>query len=144
MTLEITPERLSEIQGLVASWLIKETASLKELQSLLGKLSFVSSCVRPGRVFVQRLLVSLRSIYSQPIRKFAIPDYVLCDLKWWHTYLPHFNGISMMSLDSCQPDEEFATDSCLTGCGGGGCQVVNIFMLSSLPSYKIWDCILML
>ena len=58
MTLEITPERLSEIQGLVASWLIKETASLKELQSLLGKLSFVSSCVRPGRDFVQRLWCS--------------------------------------------------------------------------------------
>ena len=64
MTLEIAPERLKEIQSLVASWLTRKTASLKELQSLLGKLSFVCSCVRPGRVFVQRLLVFLRSIYS--------------------------------------------------------------------------------
>lgn len=60
----------------------------------------------------------LRSIYSQPVKRFDIPDYVLGDLRWWHRYLPHFNGVAMMSLDSCQPDADFATDSCLTGCGG--------------------------
>ena len=118
MSLEITQDRLLEIQELVAAWLVKETTSLKELQSLLGKLSFVSSCVRPGRVFVQRLLAFLRSIYSQTHARVEIPHYILDDLKWWHTYLPYFNGVSMMTLKNCQPDVEFATDSCLTGCGG--------------------------
>ena len=65
MTLEITQERVIEIQALVATWLTKNTTSLKELQSLLGKLSFVSSCVRPGRIFVQRLLVFLRSTLNR-------------------------------------------------------------------------------
>ena len=118
MTFEITQERVIEIQALVATWLMKNTTSLKELQSLFGKLSFVSPCVRPGRIFVQRLLVFLRSIYSNKISKSVIPDYIHGDLKWWHTYLPSFNGVSMMALDHCVPDEEFASDSCLTGCGG--------------------------
>lgn len=83
-----------------------------------SKLSFVCSSVRPGRVFVQRFLVFLRSIYSQPVKRFDIPDYVLGDLRWWHRYLPLFNGVDMLSLDSYQSGAEFATDRCLTGCGG--------------------------
>ena len=96
----------------------KEDFFIKELQSLLGKLSFVSSCVRPGRVFMQRHLVFLRSIYSSTSSEFPVPDYIRDDLKWWNTYLSCFNGVSMMSLKMCQPDDEFAMDSCLTGCGG--------------------------
>ena len=117
MKLEITQERLLEIQTLVATWLTKKTSSLRELQSLLGKLSFVSACVRPGGVFVQRLLVFLRSIYSNTSGEFPVPYYIRDDLKWWNTYLPCFNRVSMMSLKLCQPDDEFATDSCLTCCG---------------------------
>ena len=74
MALEITQERVIEIQALLAAWLTKNTTSLKELQSLLGKLSFVSSSVQPGRIFVQRPFVVLLSIYSNKISKSVIPD----------------------------------------------------------------------
>ena len=66
---------------------------------------------------MQRLLAFLRSVYSQT-SGIHIPEYILGDLNWWHTYLPYFNSVSMMSLEKCRPYEEFATDSCLTGCGG--------------------------
>ena len=46
MTIEITPERLIELRALITSWLNKKKASLKEIQSLLGKLNFVAACVR--------------------------------------------------------------------------------------------------
>lgn len=119
MTLEICPGRLQEIQVLVSEWLKKSNASRKELQSLLGKLSFVSSCVRPGRIFVQRLLTFLRSIFSQPEQRFTLPEYIKGDLRWWQVYLPEYNGVSMMFIENwSQPDEILATDSCLNGCGG--------------------------
>lgn len=119
MTLEICPGRLQEIQVLVSEWLKKSNASRKELQSLLGKLSFVSSCVRPGRIFVQRLLTFLRSIFSQPEQRFTLPEYIKGDLRWWQVYLPKYNGVSMMFIENwSQPDEILATDSCLNGCGG--------------------------
>jgi hypothetical protein len=37
---------------------------LKELQSLLGKLNFVSQCIHPGRIFVNRLLNWLREKFQ--------------------------------------------------------------------------------
>jgi hypothetical protein len=46
-TLSITKERLDEISSLVEDWLIRSKCTLKELPSLLGKLHFVSTCVRP-------------------------------------------------------------------------------------------------
>ena len=52
MTVEVTPQRLVEIRSLVEQWLEKESATLKEVQSLLGKLNFVGACVRPSRIFV--------------------------------------------------------------------------------------------
>ena len=86
MTLEVTPERVVEISLLVQSWLRKKKASLKGLQSLLGKLHFISACVRPGRVFVNRLLSWLRTAFPANStgnhRVFInIPNYVLKDLR---------------------------------------------------------------
>jgi hypothetical protein len=49
LTLEVTLDRVTEISLLVEAWLRKEKASLRDLQSLLGKLHFVSTCVRPGK-----------------------------------------------------------------------------------------------
>ena len=56
MTIEVTQERLNEMRLLLQTWLCKSTASLKEIQSISGKLNFIAACVRPGRVFIARLL----------------------------------------------------------------------------------------
>lgn len=61
----------------------------------------------------------MRSIYVKPESKFELPDYIKGDLEWWNTYLPLYNGVSMMLVDNwSEPDELLATDSCLQGCGG--------------------------
>ena len=44
MTIEVTPGRLNEISSLLNTWLNKDTVSLKEIQSLLGKLNFIAAC----------------------------------------------------------------------------------------------------
>lgn len=119
MTVEVTPERLTEIRNLIEIWLKKEFATLKEIQSLLGKLNFVAACVRPSRIFVSRLLNWLRSIYRSSEFYHSIPEYVMKDLVWWHRFLPLYNGISMMEYEEWSaPDAIFSSDSCLTGCGG--------------------------
>ena len=40
MTIEVTIERLNEIRLLLRGWLNKETASIMEIQPLLGKIEF--------------------------------------------------------------------------------------------------------
>ena len=65
LTLSITQERLVENRSLVQDWLEMEEASLKQLQSLIGKLNFVAHCVKPARIFISRLLNWLRQIQKK-------------------------------------------------------------------------------
>lgn len=119
MTIEITTERLQEIRKLIQLWLNKDSASLKQVQSLLGKLNFIAACVKPSRIFVARLLNWLRSIYGSSNFLHTIPHYVKKDLIWWNNFLPLYNGISMMEYENwSKPDAIFSSDSCLTVCGG--------------------------
>jgi hypothetical protein len=97
-------------------------ASLKELQSLLGKLHFISACVRPGRIFVSRLLNWLRSAFPCNKRRNGnwifckIPSQLMKSLKWWHFYLQTYNGITMISTNKWpNPDEHISCDACLEG-----------------------------
>ena len=46
LTISIDGQRLAEISQLVLDWLTKQVCNKKDLQSLLGKLNFVSQCVR--------------------------------------------------------------------------------------------------
>ena len=45
MTIEITPDRLVEIRSLFKPWINRDVASLKQGQSLIGKLKFIVHCV---------------------------------------------------------------------------------------------------
>ena len=126
MTLEITPERLEDIRKLTQLCLEEDFAILKQVQSLLGKLNFVSACVKPSRIFVGRLLNWLKSIYDSSECLHVIPDYVRKDLLWWNKFLPLYNRISMMEYESwSEPDAICSSDSCLT-VRGGFCFVFHI------------------
>ena len=63
-TLRVPESRLRELSDELHLWLSRERFTVKELQSLLGKLSFVSACVRASRIFLSRLLNALRSFPS--------------------------------------------------------------------------------
>ena len=73
MTMQITPERPIEIKALLEQWLHKRTATLKELQSLLGKLNFV-----PASVLVLQFFSPLGN-------ENVITRYELC----CHIFLPY-------------------------------------------------------
>ena len=117
LTLLVTQERLQEIKLLVKSWLEFESATVKQLQSLIGKLNFVAHCVKPSRIFISRLLNWLRIIQNSDKNE-IIPVEIKKDLQWWYIFLPRFNGVAMMDLDEwSEPDQLAASDACLSGCG---------------------------
>ena len=88
MTMEVTAERLIEIRVLLRDWLDREKASIKEIQSLLGKLNCIAVCVRPGRIFISRMLKWLKLLYDKDLQKYYIPPYVKKDILWWYNFLP--------------------------------------------------------
>ena len=117
-TMEVTKERLLEISMLVEVWLKKSRATKKELQSLIGKLSFISKCVFGSRIFISRLLLSLQGLKKQNHR-FKIGSEFRKDLSWWKSFLVSFNGVTYIpEVIWSDPDFHMSTDACLTGAGG--------------------------
>ena len=97
MLFEVPADRLSDLKTELLQWTQFSTFTWRQLQSLLGKLSFVTACVRPGRIFMSRLLNRLCSLPSNQSR-FPVTSDMLSDIDWWLTFLPHFNGSAMIAL----------------------------------------------
>ena len=66
MRLEIDSNRLQDIRSELAMWLHKDSATLKEVQSLVGKLSFCATVVKSGRLFFSRILNFMRDAHFAP------------------------------------------------------------------------------
>ena len=117
MILELTPERIIDIRNETDKWLSKESASKKDLQSLIGKLNFAASTVRSGRLFFSRIITCMKNMPKHGICK--IDAETRKDIKWWSLFMEKFNGVSMMhELSWRQIDQTISSDACLSGLGG--------------------------
>jgi len=113
-------ERLDDLSLELTHWQTRDSYCRKDLQSLLGKLSFVTACVNSGRIFMSRLLNNLRTFPSSR-RTAVVSNDMKLDIAWWLTFLPLYNGVSFIKPDSWSfEDLHFSTDSCLHG-GGATC-----------------------
>ena len=120
MSLSVPPFRVQELSQELSLWSQRSRYTKKQLQSLLGKLSFVTACVKPGRIFMARLLNNLRSL-SKSRSSHPISEDMRADISWWSSFLPLFNGVSLIKASSGDfSDFHFATDASLTG-GGAIC-----------------------
>ena len=116
-TLSIPDAKLQEILLLLRKWLGRSRATKKQVQSVIGSLNFMAACVRPGRVFMARLINCLRGMPDAAAVKLS-PCFQQ-DIKWWSIFAPRFNGVALMPLsDWSSPDAGVACDACLLGCGG--------------------------
>ena len=72
-------------------FLQRPKVSLKELQSLIGVLSFACSVIIPGRAFLRRLIDLTRGI-QRPHHKIRLTTQVKLDLSMWIQFFISFNG----------------------------------------------------
>ena len=116
-TMSVPPEKMSEVFLVLDQWRTKRKSDRVELQSLLGTLQWVTRCVRQSRVFLNRMLETLRSMSGAP--NVTLTESFRKDLRWWDLFMERYNGVSFFPATSWdEPDVTFSTDSCLTGCGG--------------------------
>ena len=85
----------------------------KQLQSLLGQLSYIHKCVRPARVFLNRMLKLLRKNHDK-VHIHLTPEFMRY-LRWFEKFLKIFNGVSIYNHRPSDYSVEFNT--CLTGLG---------------------------
>ena len=133
-TLEVPTTRLEDLLAELTTWQAAAFFTKKQLQSLLGKLSFVTAGVKPGRIFMARLLNSLRECKRPASHRCLISAAMLLDIQWWLDFLPRFPRVSLIKLSFWDFETfNFSMDTCLHG-GGAVCHTDCI-------SFVFPDCI---
>ena len=113
-TVSIPVDKLTQVVTLVNEWLPKTSCSRRQLQSLLGNLLYIHKCVKPARIFVNRMLDLLRAHYDASTITLT-PDFHR-DLRWFAKFLTKYNGVSY--FDHRPVDFVVELDACLVGLGG--------------------------
>ena len=145
MEMSVPPEKITEVKEEISRWIRKTTISKRELQSLLGKLFWVSKVVKYARAFMGRLLDQLRSLSKvHDGKKVKFSEESKKDVIWWSEYLEHFNGVTMIVneepilltydqlLDT--PDQVCAGDATPTG---GGAWYGSEYWCGLLPTWLL-------
>ena len=95
MCMRVNETKRKEIQSLSLLWSRKTVATKQELQSILGKLIWVSKVVRFSRCFVSRIISLLKTLKHQN-QKTTLTDSVKKDFSWWAKFLTVFNGVELL------------------------------------------------
>ena len=102
-------------------WHTRESCTVTELQSLVGTLSFAAKVVRPGRIFLRRILDLLAATNVIDSRRITLGRGFRADLRWWRQHMRAWNGVSVLYELDWQSAKgsiiELNTDACEVGAG---------------------------
>ena len=126
-TISIPHKKLGEIVDLCTSWTSKTYCGKRDLQSLLGHLLYIAKCVRPAKIFLNRMLETLRDNVDNT--KILLTEQFFRDLNWFNVFLKQYNGITFYDSLNCYA--EIHLDASFTGLGA-----IFDSMIYSLPINK--------
>ena len=95
MTVRLPDDKLEKLKQLMTEWKSKRKVKRIDLLALIGFLAFASKVVKPGRMFLRRL-IDLSSTVSSDHHFITINSEARADLQWWETFLPDWNGVSII------------------------------------------------
>ena len=148
-TISAPDEKLAEIKEVCSQWQLRDHCSKRDLQSLLGRLLYVTKCVKASRPFLNRMLELLRQADRQ--EKIVLSEDFHRDLNWFSRFLTKFNGVAFFSHDPVHFHIEL--DASLQGLGAvcgnevyavpvelgyKGYQIVHLEMLNILVAMRVW------
>ena len=111
MTMSVTSERLLELLSHCWSLLTMDVVLRRDLQSLLGVMSSVTTWVCPARIFMSGLLNTLCANLSACLCSLSSDDK--SDLRWQCHFLPHFNAVTLIKSTPWLNNPFFlSTDAC--------------------------------
>lgn len=114
MSISIPKAKLDQVLSECSKWENRKRANRRMIQSILGKLIYISACVNQGRKFVSRILDTLRSMGE---RNWTwLGEDFRRDIRWFQCYAAQANGIHLYSL--ARPVIIIECDSSTTGAGG--------------------------
>ena len=75
---------------------------------MIGKLSFAAKVIKPGRLFLRRL-IDLSASFSSPSHHIYLNLEARADISWWSKFISQWNGVSII-----QEPTVFASDIVLS------------------------------
>ena len=115
MTMAIPDVKMREIAQILDSWQGRQSATLREMQSLLGLLQFVASVSPPARIFTNRMLANLREAPQRGRESLSLGFKK--DLKFFTDLFPQYNGVRLIKKELVECQEVMELDACMSGCG---------------------------
>ena len=98
MEARLPQDKLARTKRAFHQWSLKKSATLRELQSLIGTLQFACRVIAPGRPFLQRIIHLTKGTHL-PHQQIKLNAGFRKDIKMWVDFLEHWNGVSIF-LDS--------------------------------------------
>jgi len=92
MTVRVPAKKVEELLKLLQNCLVKKRLTLKELQSLTGKLSFCSQAVRASRAFLRRFYDAMCGL-KKSYYKIRVNGEMREDILMWIQFIEDFNGV---------------------------------------------------
>ena len=90
MVVHVPQDKLHDISAILTKMIHSRKATSWELQSLAGKLNFITKAVPAGRSFTNRIYQAFRGIPNH--RHIDLQSAVLSDLRMWKVFLQCFRG----------------------------------------------------
>ena len=150
--ISISKDKLEAIYAECVEVSTKTSLLKRKYQSLLGKLLYIQKCVKPARVFINRLLANFR--INSHLKTIPLSDDFHKDIQWFLTFLPGYNGISYIQKQKLDSGQSLYLDACLTGmgavwrdrvyatpihnCGGLDLKIIHLEMLNIVIALRTW------
>ena len=108
MRLAVPKDKLEATLELLPKWQGRRTATKQQLLSLIGKLQHISLVVRPGRLFLRRL-IDLSCTVKELNHHINLNVEARKDIQWWSDWLPTWSSSSFIP----QSKSILSSDLCL-------------------------------
>ena len=95
MTIRLPSDKYFELLDLLKVWKKKKKCTKRQLLSLIGSLSFAAKVVKPGRMFLRRL-IDLSTTVNKLDHHITLNSESKADIKWWLDFLPSWNGVAII------------------------------------------------
>ena len=89
-SIAITDEKISGIIDCICEVMNKKSLTKKQYQSLTGRLLYIHRCVKPARIFVNRILALFRKNHNK--KRITLTEDFHADIQWFAQFLEVFNG----------------------------------------------------
>ena len=128
-------DKFTELQSTIALWVTRRKCTKRELLSLIGSLSFAAKVVKPGRIFLRRLIDLSKSVKELHYH-ILLNAEARKDIMWWSEFIGQWNGTSLMQSPPVAADAlSLYTDA--SGTLGFGAVFNNLWFSSKWPPHLI-------